>query len=316
MLWAHKRYILHYDFAMTPHPSDAPPLPLDDFVKPLIKRCEDGETVQWIDDDKRVIRLVAARVIKPRGKAGALALLMTLGDSEKADPGFTNVKTGSVRIPPKDKDERPGLSVHVVIASTPIDEGGHLYKMVCEDVTGFGRTLIQRFIRHEFREISSEQGFVFDRPGSEGLKTRPLVELVAHASDTLKNSLKAGRLLNVELIDNVEENWGFDEGNKYIRQVRRDLNLSVSRMLPKGSGLSLVQKLQKWAKAKNYETMRVRWLPENAGKSQTTQLDVASADAAEAMFVKTTEVMLDEPLPDICAEFSEELVRSMTPMVE
>lgn len=230
---AHQRYILHYDFSMTPHPTDAPPLLLEDFVAPLIKRFKNGSAVQAIDDDKRIIRLVDAKIVQTKNKTRALALLITLGDKEKADPGFTNIVSGKVRIPEKDDDEVNGLSVHVVISLEPIEPDSYLYKMVCEDVTGFGRTLIERFIRHEFRVISSDLDFTFDRPGSAGLKTRPLVELVGHISDTLKDSLKGGRLINVELIDYVEENLGFDEA-KYVKKIRRDISFSVSNMLPKG----------------------------------------------------------------------------------
>lgn len=74
--------------------------------------------------------------------------------------------------------------------------------MVYEDVSGFGPSLIQGFLRAELKTISEDQGLTFRREGSkEPLKTRPMVELSGHASDRLKDSIKGGRLLHVELIN-------------------------------------------------------------------------------------------------------------------
>jgi hypothetical protein len=86
MLRSNQRFILHFDLAMAPHPSDAPALPLADFIPHLQKRQTDGLSFQVIDNERRVIRLSAVNAIKLSNGAPAVAMLFSLGDRDKADP--------------------------------------------------------------------------------------------------------------------------------------------------------------------------------------------------------------------------------------
>ncbi|MDH2357725.1 hypothetical protein QCM80_45535 [Bradyrhizobium sp. SSUT112] len=126
MLRGNQRFILFFDLAMTPHPSDAPALSLAEFIPYLKKRQASDLCFQVIDNERRVIRLSALKEIKLSNGAAAIALLFCLGDRDKADPGFTNFKTGKVRIPKRADDEAGGLSVHAVISLKPTQKGGHL----------------------------------------------------------------------------------------------------------------------------------------------------------------------------------------------
>lgn len=315
MLKATSRYILYFDLAMAPHPSDAPALPLQEFVPYLQKRSEAGSACQVIDNERRVIRLSAIKQVRTKGGKPAIALLLNLGDRDKADPGFTNFATGKVRIPKRHADEAGGLSVHAVLCTRPTQDGGHLYRMVYEDVSGFGRTLIQSFIRSEFKVISEERHLTFRREGGGEIKTRPMVELAGHASDRLRDSLTEGRLLHVDLVDYIEEDFGFDEG-KFIKTARRDLSLSISRSLPDGEGLKLIEKLKLYARRKGYGSMRVRWRDPELTRPQSARVDVARQDAGEAVFVKSSEIELDLPLPDISESISDELISKMKNLLD
>ncbi|MGY4198995.1 hypothetical protein ACVIM9_008336 [Bradyrhizobium sp. USDA 4520] len=99
MLRGNRQFILFFDLAMAPHPSDAPSLPLAEFVPYLKKRQANDLCFQVIGNERRVIRLSALREIKLTNGSPAIALLFCLGDRDKADPGFTNFRTGKVRIP-------------------------------------------------------------------------------------------------------------------------------------------------------------------------------------------------------------------------
>jgi hypothetical protein len=190
------RVILYFDLAMVPHPSDAPAIPLADFIPDLQKRCREQSAFRVIDNERRVIRLSDIAPIKTNTGGDAIALLFSLGDRDKADPGFTNFLTGKVRVATHEQDEAGGLSVHAIISLTPTSPKGHIYRMVYEDVTGFGRTLIQDFLRSEFKIISEDQGRTFPREGRGEIKTRPMVELSGHASEKIKESLAEGKLLH------------------------------------------------------------------------------------------------------------------------
>ncbi|PWK66949.1 hypothetical protein C8K44_11365 [Aminobacter sp. AP02] len=248
--------------------------------------------------------------IKLAGGEPAVAMLFCLGDHDKADTGVTHFKTGAVRVFEKEEDEVGGLSVHAVIRLTPTKEKGHLYRAVLEDITGFGRTPIQSFLRSQFKIICDDQEFTFPRDDKRPVKTRPMVELAGHASDKLKNSLEQGKLLHIELVDYTDVDFGMDE-DKFLKTARRALNVSVSKTLPKGEGLSLIEKVRLWANTNGYATMRVRWKEASSSRPQSAKVDTAKADAGEAFFIKTAEVSFATPLPDICAELSDELITEM-----
>jgi hypothetical protein len=310
MLQKNKRHVLFFDLVMAPYPSDAPPIELEALMPFLEARCKAGEAVEVIDNERRIIRLSAMKSIKLPDGEPAMAMLFCLGDHDKADTGVTHFKTGAVRIFQKEEGEVGGLSVHALVRLKPTEAKGHLYRAVLEDVTGFGRTPIQAFLRSQFKIICDDQESTFLREDKRPIKTRPMVELAGHASDKLKNSLEQGRLLHIELIDYLEVDLGLDEG-KFLKTARRGLDISVSNALPQGDGLSMVEKVRVWANRNGYGKMRVRWKEPASTRTQSAQVDTAKADAGEAFYLKTAEVSFATPLPDICAEMSNELIAEM-----
>jgi len=140
--------------------------------------------------------------------------------------------------------------------------------------------------------------------------TRPMVELYGHASEQLKNSLQDGRLLQVELVDHIEKDFGFDEA-KFIKIVKRNINISISKALPHGDALSFVEKLKVWAKRQGYENMRVKWKDAKSTKPQSAKIDTTKMDAGESFFIRTAEVKFLTPLADISDKISDELIKEM-----
>ncbi|GEM_PF-2782966 len=310
MLQKNQRFVLYFDLAMAPYPSDAPAIDLVVVLPELKSRCDNGKAVETIDAERRIIRLSQMSETTLEDGTKAMAMLFCLGDKEKADPGVTNFKTGKIRVFEKGEDEVGGLSVHALLRMTPEKPGSHMYRMVMEDVTGFGRTLVQNFVRSQFKEICDERSFTFLRNDKKEIKTRPMVELVGHASEKLKTSIARGRLLNIELIDYAEEDLGFDEA-KFIKEARRNLNLSISKNLPEGEALGIIEKVKLWAKGQGYDRMRVRWRDQDSTKPQNATIDTAKQDAGEAFFIRNAEVKFQTPLPDICDKISDELVNEM-----
>ncbi|PZU21962.1 MAG: hypothetical protein DI589_13795 [Shinella sp.] len=310
MLQRNQRFVLYFDFSMAPYPSDAPAIDLGELLPELKKRCERGASVEEIDSGRRVIRLMEVSEITLTDGSKAFGMLLSLGDREKADPGVTNIKTGEVRIFERAADELGGLSVHVLVNTTPTKPGGHMYRMVMEDVTGFGRSLIQGFFRSQFKIICEEREFSFKRDDKKSIKTRPLVELHGHASQKLKDSLQEGRLLHIELIDYVEQDFGFDEA-RFIKLARRNMSLSISGKLPDGEALSVVEKVKVWANRKGYDSMRVRWKDPASTKPQSAKIDTTKADAGEAFFIRAAEVKFKTPLADISEKISAEMIAEM-----
>lgn len=310
MLLKNARHVLFFDLAMTPYPMDGPVVPFEDLFPHLEARSAGAKSVDVIDAERRVVRLLKAKSVDLPTGGKAAALLFCLGDRDKADPGVTNFETGKVRIFETEEGEVGGLSAHALIRLSPSQPKGHLYPMMLEDVTGFGRSIVQGFLRKEFRAICDELDYHFQREGKQKVKTRPMVELNSHASEQLKDSLEDGRLLNIELVDYVEAKLGFDEA-KFIKTARRQFSFSVSQALPAGEGLTFVEKVKVWANDNGYDTMRVRWKDPDIARPQSAKLDTVKADAGAAYFTKTAEVKVSTDLADISDELSEELVAEM-----
>lgn len=310
MQQANIRNILYFDLAMTPHPPDAEAIHLKTLMPLLEERCANKQAYDIIDSERRVVRLAATKRIKRDGKPDCVAMLFCLGDKSKAEPGFTHFETGQVRIVHPEEGEAGGLSVHAVVELEPTKKDGHIYRLVYEDVTGFGRSLIQRFLTGQFKLICEEIDAHYFRDKKRKIKTRPLVDLTGHAGDKIKNSILQGRLLYIDLFTTIEESWGFDEA-KFIKQARQDISLSIKRTLPHGDALNMIEKVKVWAKNNGYANMRVRWREEGAQKPQSAKIDTARNDAGEALFIKSTEVSLRTPLPDISASICSELVDKM-----
>jgi hypothetical protein len=288
---------------------------MDRVIPDLENRCKNGESVQCIDNDRRIIRLTQTKRVKLGNDREGVALLFSLGDRDKADPGFANFETGQIRIERKKENEGGGLSVHAIIELTPTKVRGHFYRVVYEDVTGFGRTLLQGFLRHEFKIICEEAGAKFRRQNNRELKTRPLVELTGHASEPLKKSLKTGQLQYVELIDYVTDDLGMDEGF-FVKTARRNLAISISKDQPAGDGLKIIEKIKEWAKKEGYANMRVRWREPTIKKPRSANIEVMKADAGEALFVKNAELHLKYALPDISDHMSDELINKMRELLD
>ncbi|WP_079212955.1 hypothetical protein [Brucella pituitosa] len=310
MLQKNKRNILFFDFVMAPYPVDAPPIPLASLFPFLAERTKLGEAFEVIDAGKRIIRLSSVQNIHLKSGAPAVAMLFCLGDRDKADTGVTHFDTGAVRIFEKAEGEVGGLSAHLLVSLEPTKNEGFIYRCVIEDVTGFGRTPIQQFLRSQFKIICDEQEVTFPRDGKRQLRTRPMLELAGHASEKLKDSLKTGRLLHFELLNYEDIDFGMDEG-RFLKSARHDLNIAVSNDLPEGDSLTLVEKVRLWAKRNGYETMRVRWKDPSSTKPQSAKVDTAREDAGEAFFIKTAEVTFNTPLADITDKISDELIEEM-----
>jgi hypothetical protein len=168
------RVILYFDLAMVPHPSDAPAIPLADFIPELQKRCREQSAFRVIDNERRVIRLSDTAAIKTSTGGDAIALLFSLGDRDKADPGFTNLLTGKVRVATHEQDEAGGLSVHAIISLTPTTPKGHIYRMVYEDVTGFGRTPDSKLLTRRIQNHKRRPRQNIPKRGKRGNKNSPI----------------------------------------------------------------------------------------------------------------------------------------------
>jgi len=97
---------------------------------------------------------------------------------------------------------------------------------------------------------------------------------------------------------------------------KRDLKLSVSKTLPQSEGMTFLERVKAWGHDRGYAAMRVRWRDPDKTKPQSAKVDTARVDAGEALFVKTAEVSLKAPLPEISQNMSNELITAMQRLLD
>ncbi len=221
-----------------------------------------------------------------------------------------NFKDGSTRVEAKRDNEGGGLSLHALVKKAPTETQGHIYPMLYEDVNGFGRTVLQTFLRSELRRICEELDVTYKKKSGNVVKSRPMLELNGHPSDQLKQSLKNGKLVNIEAVSYSVDDPGMDEGAPYIKSVRHSLSLSIDQ-IPDGESLSVLEKMKIALRKKGYKDLRVRWKELGKSKPLTAKVDTARQDAGEQFFIRSIEINLKDPLPDISDKLCSELVDRM-----
>lgn len=315
MLDGYTRWILFFDMAMAPHPSDAQPIPLRELIGPLKKRVDDGKAIKTIDGDRRVLRVNHLQFTKARSGADVAVFLFSISDLDSADPSFQHIVTGKVRTEAKRPQEGGAVTVHALMRLDPYPQKGHVYQVVYEDVAGLGRSRVQELLRSEFKHISEELDLRYERESGSLVKTRPMVELAGHQSEMLKEALRAGRLLGFELWDDEVKSRGFDE-QKYVKRQRRELKISVTPDLTRSEAAQAVEQVKIWGRQNDYGQMRVRWQSPSSSKPEATAFPTAKADAGEAMFVRQVEVRVSTPLPQGCESIRNDLVQEMFKVME
>ena len=315
MLQRQVRGVLYFDLAMTPHPPDAETIAVEELVPALLKMVKDSDAHYLRDNERRILHISQAkRVTSPDTKEKFLALLITLGDRDRADPGFFKFATKKNRIVKKEDDEGGALTAHMLIALTPDPRNKHIHLALLEDVPGLGRSLVQAFLRHLFRRICKEEDRIWQKEDGGEVRTWPAVELAGHQAEKLKHALKRGGLQTIELV-RYEQDDEFDE-QAFIRKTTQKVLLSVSPELPAGETMNLIQRISAKAAAKKYTDMRVRWRNEDMEKADSAYIPTARQDVGEALFVRSDEVQLDTVLPDCSEDFCNELLRKMLKLAE
>ena len=307
---AFSRWIVFYDLAMTPYPSDAAPIPLRDFVDGLQERVASEEAFKLIDSDRRAIRILEMKRDKLPNDQEVMCLLVSLCDLDSADPAFQNFKTGKLRIPPKEEGEGGAVSVHVVLKLDPVNSDSHIYQMVFEDVIGLGKSKIQEILRHQFKVLSKDLGLFYERESGSQVQTRPMVEMAGHQSEYLKNALKDGQPLGIELWNPRVESKGFDESPE-IKNMRRELRISVVKDFNPLDFQNVVAKWKEWGKQNDYTNMRVRWRSPSASKPEAATFPTAKQDVGEALFTRQVEVEVVSSLPQACDTMRGDLLSEM-----
>lgn len=269
----------------------------------LKARADAGAAVKVFDNDSKGIRIQDMQLDVPGRWA---EFLFTYADKSIADPAFTNLETGEIRISPKLKGEGVSVSAHMVVHLDPTEDGW--FPVALEGVPGVSRSRLDPFLGSEFKHVASRQ--VANQEGRI-VQCWPVPEMQGLTSDTLKDAMDQGVLEGVELVCTKITSPDFDEPD-LVTETRKSVVLKTKEPLAGEIATALLRRIHKKAREKGYDRMHVAF-KRNSGKNQTTNIPtITSQDIAEWVLVHNEIVRdFEQPLKQACEQIRGDLTSRM-----
>lgn len=243
------------------------------------------------DSEKKAGRLLGAELIEKRSRIllddiqineadDWVALLFTIMDSQAADVAFRDVNTYQQREIVRAEGEAGALSAHWVLdLRAATNYAG--YGTALEQVEGLSRSALLPFLAGLMKRASG-QVITQDKHG-DGIKADPQLIMDGLPSKTLEDSLQAGELVGLEVVQKVASGK-MDRGGRAIEHSR-----SVKFKLPRRSAgeaaLAILKGVAGNPEYDEFPTMKVRWKRPD-GRTQTLSSDNDAASLLADAFTR------------------------------
>lgn len=306
MLDAYERFVLMFNLKLRTARVETELPAFEQIANGLLERIRAKEAMLALrpysdaSEEAPWLRIKDGKVISSNGHKH-LALLLSIGDPNGANPVFEHADTAVLREIEKEEREGRALSVHCVISFEPIKLG--YYRVIVEDVRGLGKTRLRDILGSELKAISQKFNLSRTNNAGDDVPTHIVADLEGYADEKIIDSLSRGTLSGVYLIDSNSKAV-LDEipGAKI---ARREIKIDIS---DKG----LIDRLTVWGKKQNFDRMRLVWNdPEGAGRPERASVDITQKDVNEAAFVRQRKVRLDSPIADAVEKIREDLICKM-----
>lgn len=308
MINENQRWIYFYDKFLKSYPEDAPYFEMREIMKELHDRQQQGNSVKLINNETAAIRINDMHFDDTNS---TVCLLIQYADKTISDPVFSNLQTGDIRVEPKLDGEGVAISAHILVSLTPNDDGGNTYITLVEDVPGIGKTKIEPFLTSEFKKVS--EGYVFSDEQERERSCRPMVEMSAYPSQSLKEDMERGILQGLELVRNTHINGEFDEPD-YTKTDSHIVKIKVTRPVNGEEAVGLINRIKQKARRLNYSELRVRY-KRREGKQRTVPISTAREDAGDAMYARYEIIRVNEPLPQCSSTIRDDVHTKMTSLL-
>lgn len=293
MLNQFARTLINYDLLIAPSSKEVRSIPpLSDVLELLDSYQKTNPTVWRYERSSRALRLAQMRIDYHKGYA---VLLLTHSDLNGADPGFSNIDTGTTRLERKRAGEGLAASAHLVLSLNSSEPTRSVYRAVLEDIPGFGKTVIEPYITWLLKECSN---YSFRDSSGRDKRFRPVPSLITHASETLRSALVSGaKIHELELIS-YKQNKTFDEDG-VLKVESKSMILKVSTPQDETSMSQILNFVTRKAKSEGYTEVRLRMkqpsVVSRSDRQRTVLYGTGREDATEVVFGKIEEIRLDEP---------------------
>ena len=312
-----ERQIVYFDLTLNTNPPGRLPA-MTELARYLKERVDADFCTSLIESERYLISITQARMLRKANGGAALGLLFAFADPDAADPANMHLETREVRFFDKLEGEGRAVSAHAVMDLEPRFVGDQVFRVLLENADRLGKTRVKQMLARQFAQVFKDKELTVENRDGAEVRARPTVDLSAVASDRLKQGLKNGRLKEVKLIDSTLHEDGFD-APEAVEIRRREMSLKVD--VPAGKTITdALETIRPWAREKGFDRMYVEWeRAKEPGAEQTlsrsaserAKIDLAQADIGETLFAKKEFVTLECSLPDLCQDFSDELLDAM-----
>jgi hypothetical protein len=307
MLNKYVRWIDYYDLVLNPSPAEAPPIKLAQMVEPLRKHFCNGDAKQLLNNDTAACRIADLRLDEERN---VLILLLQFADTTASDPAYVLIPTGKVRIGEREEEEGVGVSAHLMISLTETKPDTVSYLCLVEHVPGLNRTLIQRFLRYQFREVSENILLTYKNLKGQDSRYRPLVTLDPYPSVSMAEAMRTGELKEFMFIRRVPVKH-MDELT-YVRERIERVSLAITPDQTFQGRLKAMGELMNFAKEQDGQDIRIRYRDTEEQKDHTVSLDQSTNnDNQQSLLVKSYKVAVGDPLNDCADQLHEGIIERM-----
>jgi len=300
LLDAFSRFFLQFDLVVKPYRNNGLPLPFMgdgktlDIEDILTQRVAAGKAKIVIRKDD--VAQITKIDVRPQDKIAVL--LFRRSDPAAATPVFEHRKTGALRRAHKDVDEAVSVSSHMIVHLDPQPGAHNRYRTIIEEVPGLGRTYMEAILAEALRNAKYSYK---DHRGDEK-ETYSLIDFQGVKSEGLSNALKKGSLSFIELVRPATIQGLDTEGVLAPKEER--LRIAVKAQ---AEGLKLIERVRAWAKANNWDDVRVRI---NMSDDRSRVVTIArEEEAADILFVRAEQVRVTRPLDPCTDKINEELVK-------
>lgn len=313
MLDRDKRWIQFNELHLPRDPEHSPIIEIAQMVPGLVQRTRSKEAAKLIDNERAAIRITD---VKEFSGQQILVFLVQYVNSNMASPSIGDLDTGIVRH--EQLLQREGVAVSAHVAVSMKSRFPHAlppqYMLLLEEVPGIGRSVLQPFLRWEFKEQAKDWSWLDDTDNNREKRYHPVVDIHTLTDITLGEEIEQGSVITaVELFQHVQKNNGIDE---YL-SIRESERILILKPTSQKNILENIKNLWPIYRAQGYENMKIRY-KNISGRQKTGVMGSSESDIADTLLGRSKEIRTDETLsqcherivPSLANQMVSELVRA------